>query len=118
MSDLKALERVEKATGPAHDLDQAIFVALGFTPTDDSYGGWFIPGVEDCYVTETIDAALALVEKVLPGFSYSIDASLPDSGIDCVLYPPEPPRGRTLGSAATPALAILCALLRAKQASP
>lgn len=56
MSDLvDLLERVRSATGPDRELDEALRVQLGYPPKPWNY-------------TASIDAALALTERVLPGW--------------------------------------------------
>ncbi|MEN6545673.1 MAG: hypothetical protein ABFE07_06485 [Armatimonadia bacterium] len=89
MTDLTALkellERVEKATEPSKELNGDIAVITGqFNPADcyrgrlDThgdlwYGGWHRSGpafVAPPY-TSSIDACVALIEKVLPGWWWS-----------------------------------------------
>lgn len=128
------LERVEAATGPDRELDRDISVAVGFLHVGDrgrlymiapDDGGHIYGGLGDDILiprlTEKIDAAVALVERVLPEWVWQIERQL--------TYEGRPPffadistvdncRGRNgteTGSAyaATPPLAILAALLRA-----
>ena len=74
-------ERLEKAKGADRNLDRAIFDALGFEvhefdPGDGDVSQWrqWADGtrVKDTHVTASIDAALALVERVLPGWTVQI----------------------------------------------
>ena len=58
MTDISELrERVEKATGPDRELDEALRVHFRYPPKPWNY-------------TASIDAALALVERVRPGCWY------------------------------------------------
>jgi hypothetical protein len=58
-------DRVANATGPDREIDYAIYTySTGLWRTDD------FPAV-----TSSIDAALALVERVLPGWEWSVWAS-------------------------------------------
>lgn len=66
------LERVEKAEGPDRDLDYDISIAFQSYGADPTHGHylrrkWFGPNL-----TASIDAALALVEKVKPGCQKSL----------------------------------------------
>jgi hypothetical protein len=105
------LARVEKAEGPDRELEvrlHSIDPACGRIP------------VSQTYYTASLDAALALVERVLPG-SY-VELSGPRKYLH--IPTPVPNRwkayiatfnhdGDKTGWAATPALALLAALLRA-----
>lgn len=116
------LTRVQAATGPDRELDEAIgkwLWAKGYNPWDcfnynkdrDVHGKPF---------TSSIDAALALVEKLLPGWRYAMASvvlgkdehdHVPWCGLagpysSCTFNDHE-------GRATTPPLAILAALLSA-----
>ena len=137
MSDLDALlERLEKATGPDRELDEAI-MALFYTLDERHIGtteGWdddpdsFKPVKDRVWVdpatdkwvstaafhfTASIDAALALVERVLPGWMHANgncgEQNMPWA---CITEPDEPCRDFSAGAPTEP-LAILIALLRA-----
>jgi len=141
MTDLQTLkQRVERASGGDRELDCRIAYALGMNwcnpkwsnslhdwrqhiethgfeaawtsdhvyrngydapPTED-YGGSLVPNY-----TTSIDAALALVERLLPGWSWRI-GNRPGGGAWVLLGTS---RQEHLG--ATPALALLSALLAA-----
>jgi hypothetical protein len=133
------LARAEAATGPNFELEHTIFEALSL-PTirewngapvtswfrDDGYYGF---NTEDGYrhlrcikapaVTASLDAALALVERVLPeayrdlGEGYDTKAQR-RYWIATFTYH-VPGRGSHSAEAATPALALIAALLRALQ---
>lgn len=135
MPDLAALaERLEKATGPDRELDADISVVLlggeiqwkqtRFTgesyparkyASRDHVGGFAVGPVE--LLTASIDAALALVEKVLPGWSWQI-GTYARVGISAQLAEPiSTEYGPAIGQRAdvkapTAPLAILIALLR------
>lgn len=119
MTDLSELiERVEKATGPDRELDAAI--AAHF---DLPYGPRPVGGSEwlSAHFTASVDAALELVERELPGWRPNV--WLGRAGWDAEIEYPEPRRedGRTYFAIRCDkpmpngALAIILALLRAKQ---
>lgn len=118
MNELQELlERVEKAEGPSKALDISISEAvLGGMPRYDG---------DDCPefllpYTASLDAAVALVEKMLPGWVIQIGV-YPERNVAGVTEPErEPFVGVTdqwprtwRAKGATPALALLAALLRA-----
>lgn len=128
MADLTALiERLEKADGPDRELDGSIHNRLfgteyvrsprsvtGFLTSSENNGCPTVPAY-----TASIDAAVALAERVLPGSLYRIEKLGDGSGL------PTSKRGwATAGLpgeqeqayAATPALAICIATLRALSA--
>lgn len=88
MSDVAALiERVRNATGPDRELDRAIQKALDIGPTSftqDEFNHWPLR------FTASVDAALALVERVLPGWRYGVSCHSIRDG----LYEDGPHAGR------------------------
>lgn len=112
MSDLSQLiERLEALTSP----DAGVDLAIGAWLWDQSHMPW------DCYdykfggdgaipFTVSLEAAVALVERVLPGWRWIVDGDG-----NATLLP-----GRLPGEpvehvhASTPAIALVLALLRAK----
>ena len=107
------IRRVETATGPDRELDVDLSA---------HFGGIFYqhpPWSTQTYVTPapltaSVDAALALVGKVFPGCRYATGNG--EQGPFCWIEPKG--RGGTLTAhAATPALAILLALLRATRST-
>ena len=89
------IERCEKATGPDRELDAAIIVATTPTVSADDDLIYLSPTLEDdnCahgtywrvqrsgrslhtapQLTASLDASLALVEQVLPGWHWSLDS--------------------------------------------
>lgn len=113
------LERVEKATGADHPLEHEVLLALGAKHDHDwDHEYWFGEVRLLPYdITASIDAAVALVEKKLPGWGwYARKDSEGSHGQGCfagLTYPKH--NNVTPGSAtcATPALALIAALLRA-----
>jgi hypothetical protein len=77
MTDIAALkellERVEKAEGPGREMDEKTLVALGGKRKG---GDWWIGhsyiGRSAPAYTSSIDACVALIEKVLPDWCYEI----------------------------------------------
>lgn len=126
----KLLERVESATGPDRYIDNDMMWMfcepfIGW----ENVGGWWmrniVTGEEKrwTYVdppafTSSIDVAIALCERVLPGWSYEIRASgTGDKGQATVWDPMQcPGAGNEYRSTdnANPALALDAATLRAK----
>lgn len=109
------LERVEKATGPDRELDGRIWCEIRgypFIVWDGAGVAYKNPDLrhEDAdripKVTASADAALALVEREFPGAFWSLTNIDPDSGFDATVGPHH-------GDGASPALAILAALLSA-----
>ncbi len=75
-------------------------------------GTLFVHGRARNY-TESLDAALALTERVLPGYTMAMDGSAPDLGYDWDLFPPEAARERVTGTHKDLVLALIAALLSA-----
>lgn len=101
MTIAELLERVEGATGPDRELDAAIECALAST-----WGSAINPRP----YTASLDAALALVERVRPGWTWEGGRD-PAKASWAYLYAKID--GPTFSaSAPTPALALLAALLR------
>lgn len=115
LSDL--LERVRGATGPSRELDADLYRALGYEvrQSGDGFWTWSQSGGSDLRIlpkfTASLDAALALVERVLPGWEWSVGS---DQGcaIATVWTPHAGVDDLDVGGP-TPALAILAALLSA-----
>jgi hypothetical protein len=105
------IARLEKAEGPDRGIDGAIAMALGLMPSGDRY-------------TASIDAAIALVERMLPGWRWSIGTELAEdfktTEYGGNIYPfeqPFPAELDTYGySQANAPIAILLALFRALDA--
>lgn len=138
------LSRVEAATGPDGELDAALW--LRFVPgttrkattVNHPKGPYIIDETREHFRLVTVpaysaslDAALALCERVLPGWAWC--AAGPDAETSEPLCwatlagpvrmvkldwdgPPEPDRETITSYAMTPALALLAALLKAVQA--
>lgn len=121
------LERVEKAEGADRELDARLFAALAARDPDrlaaliaeraDQFPdrNVWLEGARDWQVkpyTASLDAALALVERKLPGWTWRLDS--PDTPSEPAFARLSGPERRSgVGWAKTPALALLAALLRA-----
>jgi hypothetical protein len=127
------IERVEKATGANFALEREVFEAFTLPTITEWFGqpvvGWFRQGhaygfnTADGYshfgclkpppVTASLDAALALCERCLPGWEFSLEVERPADGPAVWrVEMGDPLRGWT-AEAPTPALAVVAALLRA-----
>lgn len=116
MSDLRGLiERVERLEGQNRDIDRALERL--------AYGDDVIPFTPD--YTRSVDAALALVEKMRPGYRWGVSSvaikigAYPDGktaygeGFRAHVTKNSPLRPMpSTADAPTPALAIILALLR------
>ena len=128
--DLSALiERVENATGPDRELDCLIDCFrhnrkfLGWTADTGIVGYRYehptIGADLGCWrigYTSSLDAALALVEEILPGWTRLVDATAPELGICVELFPSDDIAERTesaRGDHNRETHATLLALLRA-----
>lgn len=113
-------ERVDAADGPSYALDTAIALHTGFWPAErvdyttgsmsEGLTVWFTDGPElplPPNVTASVDAALALVERVLPGWEWGVR----NSGTSFVCN--EALAAYQYTERATPCLSILSALLAA-----
>jgi hypothetical protein len=115
------IERLEAAAGPDREIDKAIFAYLGYTWramdywSADSTKMWSGP----VFLTYSIDAALALVERLLPGIFWVIGQGKTNSVeklFGCqLLFGTEEIIGS--GESDHAPLAILLALLKALQES-
>jgi hypothetical protein len=103
--------RLEEASGGSRELDREIFVALEPEKASQRcYAGELegnVAAYMTPYYTVSLDAALALVERKLPGWSWRI-GNRPGGGAWVLLGTS---REEHLG--ATPALALLLALVKA-----
>ncbi len=105
--DLGALrslrDRVAAAGGPDRDIDQDLFCDLGLCPRGED-------GILDAYraprYSESLDAVVALVERVLPDATWTIH-----SNGNAIVYPGG--KRQFSDTAPTDALALLTALLKA-----
>lgn len=121
MRDLIA--KLEAATGPSRALDYQIYLAL--RPTDDleeyrklyetdppAY--WFWMSHQE--YTASIDAAVALTERVLPDVGWSVATNRIDRRRVARLWTGEIDDGKA-HAGASPAIALCLAILRAKEDS-
>ena len=111
LTDLFA--RVEAATGPDRELDGALWRKLIFDPQLARPGNdWTLTpnlGRKKPRYTASIDAALALAERVLPGWAWMLRGSF------AKLWEPhgKPPGNDFDAMGRSPALAIIAAILKA-----
>lgn len=117
MTDLE--KRLEEATGPDRELDARIYHFFGYIEIADpkDWLGMTPHGepVSISPLTASLDAALALVEERLPGWTMICDASAPEAGIDWELFEPKFGGERIKGTAPTHPLALLLALVKAEK---
>jgi hypothetical protein len=118
------IERLEGLQGPDREVDDAIFWHFSEW---ENIGGWWrrhkTTGKEERYsytsppaYSASLDAAIALVEKVLPGWSGDIDICRPiaDSGkLGARLFPPGDGWQNYAGEGSSSAIALLLAMFRA-----
>ena len=115
------LARLEAATGPDQELDKLIGAALGSNPHITgpvSAAGVGITRYD--HITASLDAALALVERVLPGWAWAIFGPDPSFGLpmcEASLAPGDAFSGVKVDGP-TPALALLIAMTRALISTP
>jgi hypothetical protein len=126
--ELRALlDRVQKATGPDRELDKELLWVLGryswrgMNYWNDTGEMW--PSRLSVFFTASIDAAVALVERVLPGWSHAHITQKTHTNIGYVhnnetaftglAARPNPKRQWFECRAPTPPLAILAAMLSA-----
>ncbi|MFU0504173.1 hypothetical protein [Pseudaminobacter sp. NGMCC 1.201702] len=123
------IAKLEKLDGPSEILDEAIWEAVGGWPERE----WRSVNYMRLYgtpVTASLDAAIALVERVLPGWAWTIMAAKPltstRAGETVAKGPftafvnnsprrPSEPDAEYEGVGATPAIALLIALLKEAQ---
>ena len=133
------LSRVLAATGPDRELDAAICVALmdvsdaeyfklGAVKPSNAHVDWRVDLVNDTGVvrsmppdhyTASLDAALALCERVLPGVSPAVGQNVHHIYWHArlsTLDEKDAPITAGEASASTPALALLAAILKAMEA--
>lgn len=108
------LRRVESAAGPSIDLNADILRSFGWTMAG---GHVFDPdGLREFSVplpVASLDAALALVERVLPGWEFAIEVERSTDGPTIWRVEMGDPLRGWQSEAPTPALALCIALLRA-----
>lgn len=134
--------RVEALTGPSKEVDRAVARVVGWFRVEprhsrNRYGGWIAPddfigayrdgspmldGLHGTTIwrdppswTASVDAVLALIARELPGWGWSVTSRRLKEAFACV-NEPNAVVEIVRGEAATPALALLSAALRAKAA--
>lgn len=125
---IEMIARVAAATGPDREIDAALMVALrDARKVDDHiyYGPneevWYLGEYEGDvsfpplpYLTSSVDAALSLLERVLPGWCKSVVDLRPEP-CEGYVWRRGNGIGNVQGTAATPALALVLAGLIALQ---
>ncbi|MCJ2007204.1 hypothetical protein [Methylobacterium sp. J-092] len=115
------LARVEVAEGPDRDLDREIHMVLGFAMGKVLHGGTDTMPLWNAY-TGSIDAAVALVERTLPGAVWHVMTDYGDLNRakigpmgrpNASVYRVEDRTDFSFGDGDTPPLAICAALLTA-----
>lgn len=117
------LERVEKATGPSRYLDAAVHSAFGSSSVriDRAEPGWVHEEGVGTFkverVTASLDASIALVERMLPGWQMLWRTDAEKGAFANIAKPGEHEWQHGVDAfnayASKPPLAILSALLRA-----
>jgi len=105
MRRAEIIERLEKADGPDRELDHAIDAML---PTGVPRHVW-----RPIY-TASLDAAIALVERTLPGYIWSVSDG-DEHGPNALVHRPDD-KSPVGDMAATPAIALLISMFRALEA--
>jgi hypothetical protein len=123
-------------TAPDREVDALIATTIGgyvYEKRDNDRKAWYYPTDSGGWrqqlysafsdklpaYTASLDAAVALCERVLPGWSGDIDIGKPiaDSGkVGARLFPPGDGWQNYSGVGPTPAIALLIAILTAKEA--
>jgi len=130
------LEKIEAATGPDREIDTAIWLQMTPGATRSQWSYIHKASGRECFVDETrdetrrlittpaytasIDAAVGLVERMLPGRDVNLEIGNvgPDRVTDAYIsgadgYFEEPKTPDAHGYGLTPALALCAALIRA-----
>lgn len=131
------IDRLSKLDGPDREVDAEIWLlntpgaTRKWTEVKSSTNRWKPYTIDETRdetgrlvavptYTASIDAALALAERVLPGWNGDLDIGKPiaDSGkIGCRIWTPESKYHNYVGEGFNSATALLIALLRAKGSS-
>src|SRR3990167_547853 len=110
MTDLSDLrKRVEAASGPDSGLYRAIFEACGFKTHKSGALLWALDYVGDVAITDNLNAALSLVENVLPEWIWDVTST----GSAWVMSPRGKQHIARHFTPPSPTLAVLSALLAA-----
>lgn len=121
----KLLERIRAADGPDRELDEQLALAIGgWKQSEDSHYtespeglDYYYPSEHWPHYTASIDAALALVTKLLPGRWWVLNSGLEAGSATCLIDAGKPFETHN-DHGATPPLAILASLLTALIAQP
>lgn len=117
MTDLTTLiAKLEAATGPDRELDAEIAIALDQIASRDFWSIDYIKADMVPAVTGSIDAAVALAARVLPGWGWSTQ-SFGEDGAQGKVWKHGWYDGAVIyAEHSSPAIALVIAILRAKQA--
>lgn len=108
-SELKdLLTRVQSAMGSDRELSFAIDKALWAPNYDGNVDSWYGGGD---HPTGSLDKALALAERVLPGWKWGVGCTQ-GTAFACDIWRDKPVEDYR-GCAATPALSVIASLLKA-----
>lgn len=131
MTDLEGLvERLREAKGPDREIDGDLFFELdpefpnfamhmSALPDPATFATGAYTSVKAPAYTSSIDAALALVERVLPGWRYDLHSPRFGTPFEAVLMDGDgAARKIVVSTAPTAPIAILAALLTAKDSTP
>lgn len=127
------IDRLSKLDAPDREVDAEIYIRFNIPAEragriDYSNGmvGWwpkdgpYVSAITVPAYTASVDAAIALAERVLPGWTWYLGNGANGSGNNSSvagIYPPKSPEGTFKGDHPMPATALCIAILRAKEAS-
>ena len=117
---IDTLTRAQQATGADPQLTADILEAFGDQAVNRGKLGWaWRPGGVGVWLnlpdlTASVDAALGLVERVLPGMEFRISTARHRKGWAVKTWLADDTHSGRLFDAPTPAPALICALLTAK----
>jgi hypothetical protein len=106
------LSRVEEAQGPSKRLSFDIALALLVPDYEGTAETWFGPSVASTHYTSNLDSALALVERCQPDCFWQVGHDSDDPACYRARILPALLTPVIEASGATPALALLAALLK------
>lgn len=112
------LSRLEGLTAPDREVDLEVHMSLAPDLYPEGSWSWDDKNLPP-HLTASLDATVALCERVLPGWSGDIDIGKPiaDSGkVGASLFPPGDGWQNYSGVGPTPAIALLIAILTALEA--
>lgn len=124
---LDLIKRLEEATGPCRELDARLLLwehpSLGSYPwMQTSIGKWIRKDgnasiVSAPNVTSSIDAAVALAERVLPGWGFKLTMGEGYRHAQAVMHRSHPTNKQVVAEHDVLPLALCIAILKAREAS-